>query len=71
MRRKVNNRNIPKPDGIFQSDVVAKFINYVMEGGKKNTARKIVYGAFDVLKEKMKVENPIEIFEAALRNTGP
>jgi len=71
MRRKVNNRNIPKPDITFNSDKVAKFINYVMEGGKKNTARKIVYGAFDVLKEKLKVEDPMEIFEAALKNTGP
>jgi small subunit ribosomal protein S7 len=71
MRRKVNNRNIPKPDIKFESDKIAKFINYIMEGGKKNTARKIVYGAFDILKEQMKIENPMEIFEGALKNTGP
>ncbi len=71
MRRKVNNRNIPKPDIKFESDKVAKFINYVMERGKKNTANKIVYGAFDVVKEKMNVENPLEVFEAALRNAAP
>jgi len=71
MRRKVNNRNIPKPDIKFESDKLAKFINYVMEGGKKNTARKIVYSSFDLLKEQMKVENPMEIFEGALKNTGP
>lgn len=71
MRRKVNNRNIPKPDIKFESDKIAKFINYVMERGKKNTARKIVYGAFDILKEQMKIENPLEIFEGALKNTGP
>lgn len=71
MRRKVNNRNIPKPDIKFESDKIAKFINYVMEMGKKNVARKIVYGAFDVVKTNMKVDNALEIFEGALKNTGP
>ena len=42
-----------------------------MEGGKKSTAQEIVYGAFDIIKEKQKVEDPLEVFEAALRNAGP
>ncbi len=42
-----------------------------MDSGKKATAREIVYGTFDLLKEKAKVENPIELFEAALKNTTP
>ena len=67
MRRKVNNRNIAGPDGVYASEKVGKFINYVMEQGKKNTARKIVYGAFDVLKEKEKVANPLELFDTALK----
>lgn len=71
MRRKVKNRNVAKPDSVYNSDQVGKFINYVMESGKKNTAVKIVYGAFDVIKEKMKVENALEVFESALRNAGP
>lgn len=71
MRRKVKNRNIVKPDIIFNSPRVEKFINYVMEEGKKNTARSIVYKAFDLIKEKEKVEDPLEIFETALKNTGP
>lgn len=71
MRRPVKNRNIPKPDLEFDSAKVAKFINYIMESGKKNAARKIVYGAFDVIKEEMKIENALEIFENALRNSGP
>lgn len=71
MRRKVKNRNIAPADSIYNSDKVGKFINYVMENGKKNTARKIVYGAFDIIKEKMKVDNAIEIFESALKNSGP
>lgn len=71
MRRKVKNRNIPRPDLVYNSDKVSKFINYVMEEGKKNTARKIVYGAFDVIKEKQKVDNPLEVFETAIRNASP
>ena len=70
MRRKVKNRNIVKPDIKFNSEKVEKFINRVMERGKKQTARTIVYGAFDVIKEKAKVANPIEIFDTAMKNTS-
>ena len=71
MRGKVKNRNIPKPDILFDSPKVEKFINYVMDSGKKNTARKVVYGAFDLIKERAKVSDPMEIFDTALKNTGP
>ncbi len=71
MRYKVTNRNIPKPDVKYSSARVEKFINCVMWDGKKETARKIVYGAFDIIKEKTGNENPIEVFELALKNTGP
>jgi small subunit ribosomal protein S7 len=71
MRGKVKNRNIAKPDVQFNSQKVEKFINYVMERGKKNTARAVVYTAFDLIKEKAKVADPMEIFDTALKNTGP
>ena len=71
MRRKVKNRNMAKPDGVYNSEKIGKFINYVMQEGKKNAARDIVYKAFDLIKEKQKIEDPLEVFEAALRNTGP
>jgi small subunit ribosomal protein S7 len=71
MRRKVKNRNIVKPDLKFNSEKVEKFINRVMLSGKKQTAREIVYEAFEVIKEKAKVANPIEIFDTAMKNTGP
>ena len=71
MRRKVKNRNIPEADMVYQSEAIGKFINYIMKEGKKNTARKIVYGAFDVIKEKGKTENPLEVFETAIRNVSP
>lgn len=71
MRRKIKNRNIVKPDIRWNSTKVEKFVNYVMERGKKNTARTIVYAAFDEIKNKEKVEDPIIIFDTALKNTGP
>jgi small subunit ribosomal protein S7 len=71
MRRKVNNRNIVAPDFIYNSQKLEKFINYVMWSGKKETARKVMYAAFDVIKEKTGNPNPLEIFDLALRNAGP
>jgi small subunit ribosomal protein S7 len=71
MRRKVTNRNIVKPDIKFSSEQLEKFINSIMQDGKKNTARTIVYGALDIVKEKDNVENPLEVFENAIKNAGP
>ena len=71
MRRKVKNRNIVKPELKYNNERVAKFINYVMESGKKNTARTIVYKALDVIKDKEKVDDAMIVFEEALRNAGP
>ncbi len=71
MRRKVKRQPKQKPDYIYNSEKVSKFINYIMECGKKNTARSIVYDAMAAIKEKAKTENPIEIFDTALKNTGP
>jgi small subunit ribosomal protein S7 len=71
MRRPVKNRNIAGPDIKFSSVRVEKFINSVMWDGKKSTARKVVYDAFDIIKDKAKVENPVELFETAIRNVSP
>ena len=71
MRRKVKNRNIPGEDLLYKSEKVEKLINYVMERGKKNTARAIVYGAFEIMKEKKKEMEPLEVFELAVKNAGP
>ncbi len=71
MRRKHKKKNIVKPDSRYNSEKVGKLINYVMEKGHKSIARKIVYGAFDEIKEKAKTENPVEVFDTALKNTGP
>ncbi len=71
MRRKVTNRNIVKPDIKFDSTTLEKFINSIMMDGKKNTARTVVYGALDIIKEKESVENPLDTFNEALKNAGP
>ena len=71
MRRKLNIKRELKLDAVYSSVKLSKFMNYVMEEGKKNVARKIVYGCMDEIKEKAKVESPLEVFEAALKNTAP
>ena len=71
MRRPVKNRNIPKADSRYDSVKVSKFINHIMERGKKDIARKIVYQAFEEIKKAAEVENPLEIFDMALKNASP
>ena len=63
-------KNIIAPDPRYNNVKVAKFINHIMERGKKTVAQKIVYGSFDYIKEKMSTE-PRQIFDAALKNVSP
>ena len=58
------------PDPIYKSKVVTKLVNQVMLSGKKGLAQRIVYGAFDIIKEKMDLD-PIEVFTTALENVKP
>ena len=69
-RRRVAAKRIILPDPKFNNLVLAKFVNMVMESGKKSTAEKIVYGAMEIVEEKSG-KNPIEVFEAALENIAP
>src|SRR3989344_6019463 len=71
MRRKLKAKPKIIPDYLYDSEKISKFINYTMQEGKKTTARKVVYQALEAIKEKAKTEDPIEVFEAALKNTGP
>ena len=71
MRRKLTKKNIVKPDLTYRSVKVEKFINYLMEEGKKNAARKIVYSAFEDLKNRGEKIDPLELFETALKNVSP
>ncbi|TVR06740.1 MAG: 30S ribosomal protein S7 [Salinarimonadaceae bacterium] len=58
------------PDPKFGDIVVTKFMNSVMYDGKKSTAERIVYGAFDIIEEKTKTD-PIDVFRQALENVAP
>ena len=71
MRRKIKNKNIVEPDIMYNSQKLAKFINNIMLHGKKETARKSVYKAFEIIKEKTGNPNPLEIFDTAIKNAGP
>lgn len=70
MRGKQAPKRILKPDLKYSSITVSKFINKIMIRGQKETARKLVYGAFDILKDKTGKE-PLEVFEAAIKNAQP
>lgn len=58
------------PDVKYNNTQVAKFINYLMVDGKKSTAQKIVYRAFDIAAQKTK-QDPVDIFDKAIRNVSP
>jgi len=71
MRRKIKTKQELRPDSVYNSIKLAKLINYVMQEGKKNIARSIVHDCMNAIKEQAKTENPLEIFELALKNTTP
>ena len=58
------------PDPLYNSKVITKLINQIMQDGKKGTAQKILYGAFDIIKEKTN-EEPMKVFEKAMANIQP
>ena len=59
------------PDPKHGSETIARFINMVMQSGKKSVAEKIVYGAMDVITEKNSSANAIELVQKALDNVAP
>jgi small subunit ribosomal protein S7 len=71
MRRKLKAKKALKPDYKYNSEKIAKFINYIMYDGKKSVAERIIYDALENIKEKAKVKNPVEVVELALSNTAP
>lgn len=71
MRKKIKDKKVVEPDIVYKSQKLAKFINNVMLDGKKETARKSVYKAFDIIKEKTGNPNPLEVFDTAIKNAGP
>jgi small subunit ribosomal protein S7 len=70
MRKKRAEKRYAVPDSRFNDVMVSRFINKVMIQGKKNTARNLVYNAFDIVEQKSKTD-PVEIFRKALGNISP
>jgi len=60
-----------KPDPKFNSKLVSKFINCLMLGGKKSTAQMVFYDAMDIISEKVKDADALEVFEKAINNVKP
>ena len=71
MRRHSAEKRELIPDAKYNSELVARLINTIMSRGKKSTAQSIVYGAFDVIKEKKSDMEPLEVFLQALENVKP
>ena len=70
MRRRRPERRQILPDPVYNDISVAKFVNYVMRGGKKGVAEKIFYGAMNQIKQKTKTDGLV-IFEKAIDNASP
>ncbi len=60
-----------KPDARLKSKLVSKFINCLMDDGKKSLAQRIFYDAMDVVTERLGTDDPLEAFETALSNVAP
>ncbi|MGD8779024.1 MAG: 30S ribosomal protein S7 [Ignavibacteria bacterium] len=70
MRKRRAEKRFVKPDSKFNEVMVAKFTNYLMWDGKKSTAQKIIYDAFDIIEQRTK-KPPLDIFKQAISNVQP
>lgn len=70
MRRTKPEKREIEPDIRYSNTNLQVLINHVLKQGKKSTATRLVYGALDIIEDKQK-KNPVEVFEAALKNAGP
>lgn len=71
MRRRRAEKRPANKDPKYSSQLVGKFINMLMKKGKKSTAEKIVYSSLDIIKEKTKNANALEVFTKAVENVRP
>lgn len=70
MRKKQNYKRKHNPDSKYGSVAANRFINYLMNDGKKSVAQEVLYGAFDIVK-KQSNQDPLKVFEKALENATP
>jgi len=71
MRRRRSEKRIRQSDPRFNSALVTRIVNMVMYSGKKSTAERLVYGAIDLIAEKNKDKNPMDVVHAAMDNVKP
>lgn len=69
-RRRVVTKRKTIPDPLYISEIVAKFINHLMQDGKKSIAEKSLYGAFELIRQRGG-KDPVEIFKRAVENVRP
>ena len=69
-RRNVAKKRFPEPDSIYNSYLVSLLITRILKSGKKNLARNIVNGAFEIISTKTK-QDPLLVFEQAIKNASP
>lgn len=69
-KRVYKNKRYLKPDPKFGNLALSKFINHIMNAGKKSTAQRVVYEAMGIVSDKTK-NDPLEVFDVALRNVAP
>src|SRR3990167_315822 len=70
-RRRRAFKRRAEPDPVYQSVILAKFINKLMYGGKKSVARSIVYRALEKFAQRVKTDSPLAAFEQAIENSKP
>ena len=70
-RRRSPEKRKVLPDPKYKDIIVAKFMNNLMKDGKKSVAERIFYNSLDVISKKEKIDNPLEIFNKALKNASP
>jgi small subunit ribosomal protein S7 len=71
MGRITASRTTLKPDPRYGNLLISKFINCLMYDGKKSTAQQVVYDAIDIIREKVKDRDPVEVFLTGLENVKP
>jgi small subunit ribosomal protein S7 len=69
-RRNAAEKRVPEPDPIYSSQMVNRFINRMMQRGKKSTAQGLFYESLQILKERTKLE-PMDVFNKAVKNVTP
>ncbi len=70
MRRRRAERKTAKPDPLYKDQLVSRFVNSVMESGKKSVAQRLVYQALEVIEEKTG-EPGLDVFKKAINNVAP